>query len=216
MTTKSPRHLVSRLTSRLTRAAVPSAVALVLAAGLAGCKGVVVTSSAAGDSVTAAAASTPASASVAPAASAAATDAATQAATDAASPASAAAATSPGQAEGPGAVSVSVTSPVAVSGTVPVPVSCVSGLAYRATVTSAVVQGDQLSFSVAVARYRGPGSYPAAVGVTLRQASGVVTTVAGVSRIPAVISSTGGSFSVSATGSGGRTLTGSLSWTCGS
>jgi len=216
MTTKSPRHLVSRLTSRLTRAAVPSAVALVLAAGLAGCKGVVVTSSAAGDSVTAAAASTPASASVAPAASAAATDAATQAATDAASPASAAAATSPGQAEGPGAVSVSVTSPVAVSGTVPVPVSCVSGLAYRATVTSAVVQGDQLSFSVAVARYRGPGSYPAVVGVTLRQASGVVTTVAGVSRIPAVISSTGGSFSVSATGSGGRTLTGSLSWTCGS
>jgi hypothetical protein len=95
------------------------------------------------------------------------------------------------------------------------PVSCVAGLAYRATVTSAAVRGDQVSFSVAIARYRGPGSYPAVVGVTFRQASGVVTTVAGVSRVPAVITATGGSFSVSATGSGGRTFTGSLSWTCG-
>ena len=95
------------------------------------------------------------------------------------------------------------------------PVSCVAGLAYRASLTSAVVQGDQLSFSVAIPRYRGPGRYPAVVGVTLRQASGVVTTVAGVSRIPAAITSTGGSFSISATGSAGRTLTGSLNWTCG-
>jgi hypothetical protein len=66
-----------------------------------------------------------------------------------------------------------------------------------------------------IPRYRGPGRYPAVVGVTLRQASGVVTTVAGVSRIPAAITSTGGSFSISATGSAGRTLTGSLNWTCG-
>ena len=102
-----------------------------------------------------------------------------------------------------------------VSGTVLVPVSCVDGLAYRATVTSAVVHGDQLSFSVAVPRYRGPGSYPAVVAVTLLQASGVLTTVAGLPGIPAVITSTGGSFSVNATGSGGRTLRGSLSWACG-
>jgi hypothetical protein len=80
-----------------------------------------------------------------------------------------------------------------------------------------VVQGDQLSFSVAIPRYHGAGTYDAAVvGVTLHQASGVVTTVAGVSRVPAVLSGTGGSFSVSATGSGGRTFTGSLNWTCGS
>jgi hypothetical protein len=33
--------------------------------------------------------------------------------------------------------------------------------------------------------------------------------------VPAAITATGGSFSVSATGSGGRTFTGSLTWTCG-
>src|SRR5450756_752562 len=133
------------------------------------------------------------------------------------SPAAAASTAAPSQAQGPGSVSVSVSSPVSVSGSVAVPVACAAGLAYRATVSSAVVQGDQLSFSVAIARYRGAGSYPAAVvGVTLHQASGVVTTIAGVSRVHAVITSTGGSFSVSATGSGGRTFTGSLTWTCGS
>jgi hypothetical protein len=205
MTAKSSRHLASRLT----KASAPTAAVLALVAGLAGCKGVVVASSTAGSSPSAAAASTAAALSVAATPTSALTSA----------PASAAAAdqatTTPAQ--GPGSVSVSVTSPVSVSGSVAVPVSCVTGLAYRATVSSAVVQGDQLSFSVAIPRYRGAGSYPTAVvGVTLHQASGVVTTIAGVSRVPAVISSTGGSFSVSATGSGGRTFTGSLTWACGS
>jgi hypothetical protein len=95
-------------------------------------------------------------------------------------------------------------------------VSCIAGLAYRASVSSAVIDGDQFSASVVVAGYRGPGTYPAVVAVTLRQASGLVTTVAGVSRVPAVITAAGGSFSVSAPGSAGRTFTGSLSWVCGS
>jgi hypothetical protein len=69
MTAKSPRYL----TSRITGVAAPSAAVLALVAGLAGCKGVVVASSAAGDSPLAAA-------SAAPAASPAATDAATSAA----------------------------------------------------------------------------------------------------------------------------------------
>jgi hypothetical protein len=208
MTAKFPRQLTSRLTAGATRAVVPSAAALALAAGLAGCKGVAVTSSAAGSSLTTTAASAPGASSAAPAAGGAATDGATPAGSDLAT-------ASPSEAQGPGSISTSVTSPVTVAGSVMVPVSCVAGLAYRATVTSAVVQGDQLSFSVAIPRYRGPGSYPAVVGATLRQASGVVTTVAGVSRIPTAITSTGGSFSVSATGSDGRTLTGSLNWTCG-
>ena len=209
MTPESARRPASRLTTGLRRTAVPPAVALALAAGLAGCKGVVVATSTPGDSITATAASGTTAANLTPAASAAGTEAATPVGGTTAN-------ASPSQAQGPGSVSASVTSPVTVSGTVTVPVSCVSGLAYRATVNSAVVHGDQLSFSLAIARYRGPGSYPSAVvGVTLRQASGVVTTVAGVSRIPAVITSTGGSFLVSATGSDGRTLSGSLSWTCG-
>jgi hypothetical protein len=79
-----------------------------------------------------------------------------------------------------------------------------------------VIKGDQLTFTVAIVGYRGPGSYPAEVGVTLHQSSGTVTTLAGVSRVPAAITSTGGSFTVSATGSEGRTFTGSLRWVCGS
>jgi hypothetical protein len=116
---------------------------------------------------------------------------------------------------GTGSLSVSVTSPVTLSGSTAAPVSCATGLSYRASVTGAVIHGDQVSYTVAIARYRGPGSYPAVVAVTLRQSTGVVTTIAGVSRVPAAITATGGSFSVSATGSEGRTFTGSLTWTCG-
>jgi hypothetical protein len=111
---------------------------------------------------------------------------------------------------------VSISSPVSDSGSVAVPVSCVSGPGYRASVASAVVQGDQVAFSVDIPRYPGPGTYYAVVTASLRQSSGVVTAIGGVSRVPAVITSAGGSFTVSAVGSGGRTLAGSLSWTCGS
>ena len=131
-------------------------------------------------------------------------------------PASTPAATTPASGPaGTGSVSVSVTSPVTLSGSASAPVACVTGGTYRAAVSSAMISGDQVSYTVAIARYRGPGSYPAVVAVTLRQSTGVVTTIAGVSRVPAVITASGGSFSVSATGSEGRTFTGSLSWTCG-
>jgi hypothetical protein len=138
--------------------------------------------------------------------------------TTAAPPDSAAAAppaSSAAPASGTGSVSVSISSPVSVSGTVPANVTCVSEVGYRAEVASAVIHGDQVSYTVAIARYRGPGSYPAVVAVTLRQATGTVTTLAGVSRVPASITATGGSFSVSATSSEGRTFSGSLTWTCG-
>jgi hypothetical protein len=79
-----------------------------------------------------------------------------------------------------------------------------------------VINGNQVTFAVAIAGYRGPGSYPAVVSMTLHQASGAVTTLAGVSKVPAVITEGGGSFTVSATGAEGRTLSGSLTWVCGS
>ena len=115
-----------------------------------------------------------------------------------------------------GSVTAKITSPIALSGTVATAVSCTSARLYRASVASAVIKGDQVSFVVTIPGYRGPGSYPATVAVTLSQASGVVTTVAGVSRVPAVITDGGGSFSVSATGTAGRTFSGSLAWVCGS
>ncbi|WP_187365876.1 hypothetical protein [Trebonia kvetii] len=190
---------------RPARHAVLPAAALVLAAALSGCKGQLAVS-APGAST---AASEPAAAPAAT--SAPATGPAAGPPASSAVPASVATS----QAPGTGNVSVSVTSPVTLSGSTAVPVSCATGPGYRAQVSSAVIHGDQVSYTVAIARYRGPGSYPAAVAVTLRQSTGVVTTVAGVSRVPVAISSAGGSFSVSATGTGGRTFTGSLAWTCG-
>jgi hypothetical protein len=174
---------------RLARGVVLAAAALALAALASGCKGQV--------AVSAQGAAPPA-------------PAVTETATSAASAAPAAS-----RQTGTGSLSVSVTSPVTLSGSTAAPVSCATGLNYRASLTSAVIRGDQISYTVAIARYRGPGSYPAVVAVTLRQSTGVVTTIAGVSKVPAAITATGGSFSVSATGSGGRTFTGSLTWTCG-
>jgi hypothetical protein len=180
--------------------AAPPAVLIAVAACLTGCRGTAVAVSAA----------SPAAATVSAAATASAS----------------AAGTSPAQAEGTapdqpaataqGSVTVSVSSPVTDSGTVAVPVSCVTASGYRATVSSAVVQGDQLSFTADIPRYPGPGSYYAVVAVTFRQATGTVTAVGHVSRVPAVITAAGGSFTLSAVGSGGRTFTGSLRWTCGS
>jgi len=181
----------------LARAAAPTAL-LALIACLAGCRGATVIAT---SSPAAAAASTTGSTTGA-ASAAAAQDHGTTASQPAATPAQ-------------GSVTVSISSPVTDSGTASVPVSCVTGPGYRATVTSAVVQGDQISYTAVIPRYTGPGSYYAVVAVTLRQASGVVTTVGGVSRVPARITADGGSFTVSAVGSGGRTFTGSLSWTCG-
>jgi hypothetical protein len=177
---------------RLARVAAPPAVLLAVAACLAGCRGTAVAVSG----------TSPA----APPVSAAATVSAS------------AAGTSPAQslATAQGSVTVSVSSPVTDSGTVAVPVSCVAGPGYRATVSSAVIQGDQLSFTADIPRYPGPGSYYAVVAVTFRQSTGTVTAVGHVSRVPAVITADGGSFTVSAVGSGGRTFTGSLRWTCGS
>jgi hypothetical protein len=191
---------------RLARAAVPSAATLALAVSLTACRGSV-------DAAAQAPASTPAAATAADPPAAAAASATSPAAAAASTTPPATAATSP---QAQGALSVSVTSPIAVHGSVAAPVSCVTGRVYRATVSGATVSGSQFSFTVAIADYRGPGSYPSVVAVTLRQASGVVTAIAGTARTPAVITASGGSFTVSATGTEGRTISGSLAWTCGS
>jgi hypothetical protein len=196
---------------RLARIVVPPAAALALVAGLAGCKQGQLT------------VSTPSASTAAPTSGTVPAGGATDSLpTSAADPVTTtpvttapAGGTPSSEPAGPGAISVSITSPVTLSGSVSAPVSCRAGLAYWASVSSAVIHGDQLTYSVAISHYRGPGSYPAVVAVTLRQSTGAVTTLAGVARVPAVITATGGSFSVSATSSEGRTFTGSLNWTCG-
>jgi hypothetical protein len=187
-------------------AAAPAVIVLALGGALTGCRdGAVVVSS-----------GTPASAAAGTSTGSAADTASGIAdAEDAGAAPSSAAGTAASATPAAGSVTASVSAPVTVSGTAQVPVSCVTGAAYRATVDSAVVDGDQLSYTVAIPRYTGPGSYYTVVGVTLRQASGVVTAVGRVSSVPAQITAAGGSFTVSAVGSGGRTLAGSRSWTCG-
>lgn len=115
-----------------------------------------------------------------------------------------------------GSVTVSLTSPIARSGTATALVTCATGRIYRARAGGVGINGVQVSFAVVVTGYQGPGTYRAVVDVTVRQPSGVVTTVAAVAGTPVTLSAEGGSFDLSATGSAGRTVAGSLSWVCGS
>lgn len=185
---------------QLARATALSATALALAVGVTACRGV----------------QAPLAASSSPAgAISAGTSGGTSAGASSAPAPASADATSTVSPPATGSLSASVSSPVVVSGTVPASVTCQSGRIYRAETSGVTISGNQLSFTVAIAGYHGPGTYPAVVAVTLRQTSGLVTTLAGVSQVPAMITSTGGSFSVSATGGEGRTFTGSLNWVCG-
>jgi hypothetical protein len=191
-------------TGRLARAAAISASALALMAGLTACRGAQAVATSDG--------ATPASAA---ASGAAPSSAATSTATSTGATSTGATSTAVGQ-PAVGSLTATVTSPSVVSATVPAPVTCLTGPTYRAGGSRLTIRGNQLSFGVTIAGYRGPGTYPALIAVTWRQASGLVTTLANVFRVPAVITSTGGSFSVSATGIEGRTFTGSLTWVCGS
>lgn len=181
-----------RMTRQFAARVLAAACALLSACVLSACRGVVVSASGSQPAQAPAAASTPAT-----------------------PPQAAGAPVTAAPASGNGSVTVSITSPVSLSGSVSTAVACVPGRAYRASVASAVVHGGQVSFGVLIPMYRGPGSYPAVVSATLRQGDGRVTTVAGVSRVAAAITSAGGSFSVTATGTAGRTFAGSLAWTCG-
>jgi len=116
---------------------------------------------------------------------------------------------------GPGIVTVSITQPVTVSGHAGSSVTCDTGRIYTAVAQGAPVDGYQLSFTVRIAAYHGAGTYPALVTLRLDGSTGAVTTVSAVPDIPATVSSSGGSFTLNATGDNGRTLAASLQWTCG-
>jgi hypothetical protein len=193
-------------TGRLARAAALSATAIALMAGLTACRGAQAVATSDGAAPASAAAS-----STAPGNPASTADSIPASSSASGSTTS----TTVGQ-PAVGSLAVSVSSPSVVSGTVPAPVTCLTGPTYRAAGSRLTIRGNQLSFGVTIAGFRGPGTYPALITVTWRQVSGLVTTLAGVFRVPAVITSTGGSFSVSATGIEGRTFTGSLTWVCGS
>ena len=116
---------------------------------------------------------------------------------------------------GPGSVTATLTAPVEVSGHVDTVVECTRGKrTYLANAASADLDGYQLAFTVSAVGYTGPGTYPTTVTVTLRQPDGTSTSVVARPKVPAKITSEGGSFELSAIGTNGRTLAASLSWAC--
>ncbi len=115
---------------------------------------------------------------------------------------------------GPGSITLSLTQPAVVEGHVTTPVTCSAGHAYEASASSAVVQGYGVSFSVRAAPYSGPGEYATVVTVTLVEPNGTTISVPAVPGAPASISATGGTFSMSATGSNGRSVALALTWAC--
>jgi hypothetical protein len=113
-----------------------------------------------------------------------------------------------------GQVSLRLTEPVAFTGAGVGTVSCRTGRTYTAAATGVTADGYQIDFTVRVAPYTGAGSYPALVTLKVNGPAGGVAGLAGVPNVAAQITATGGSFSVSATGENGRTVAGSLNWTC--
>ncbi|MCK9897739.1 hypothetical protein [Frankia sp. AgB32] len=107
---------------------------------------------------------------------------------------------------------MAITSPVTLSGHVDTTVTCETPGARYVASASGSLQGYQISESVRVSAYRGPGTYHALVAVSVLGPSSqdVVTAV----PTDAQISASGGSVVFSASTSGGRTLAGSISWAC--
>jgi hypothetical protein len=114
-----------------------------------------------------------------------------------------------------GSVTVSVTSPVTESGSTGAAVSCArAGLLYVASARNAYVAGYAHSFTVRVLPYRGPGAYRALATLTVVGPHGGIASVSAVPGTPTTITNSGGTFTIDATGSQGRTLAATVSWTC--
>ncbi|WP_322759139.1 hypothetical protein [Frankia sp. Cr2] len=113
---------------------------------------------------------------------------------------------------GPGSLTVSITSPVAVAGHVDTTVTCEAGRRYAET-ANGVIRGYTVAETVRVAAYHGPGSYPALVTVSVSSSAEGTYAVEAIATT-AAITSTGGSLSFSGQTSAGRTLAGSISWSC--
>ncbi len=114
---------------------------------------------------------------------------------------------------GPGSLTVDITSPVAVSGHVDTPVSCeTAGRRYVASATG-TIRGYTVADTVRIANYHGPATYPAVVTVSVSSSAEGKYAIDAVPAT-AVITSAGGSVSFTAQTSAGRTLAGSIVWSC--
>ena len=172
-------------------AAIPLAALLSLTA----CRGVVVAAQPSASATTAALA----------------TSASSTPATSAAVPASSVSPAAPA----PGSLVVSMTSPVAQTWTADGAVTCArTAVLYLASADGSNNAGYNESLAVRVAPYRGPGTYPALVTLTVTGPQGGIASVSGVPASAVTITRTGGTFTIDRTGEDGRTLDATLTWTC--
>jgi hypothetical protein len=114
-----------------------------------------------------------------------------------------------------GSLVVSMTSPVSQTWTADGAVTCArTAVLYLASADGSNDAGYNESLAVRVAPYRGPGTYPALVTLTVTGPQGGIASVSGVPANAVTITSTGGTFTIDRTGEDGRTLDATLTWTC--
>jgi hypothetical protein len=183
--------------SSITRVAA-IAVPLASLISLTACRGVVVAASpGTGGTVTALATSS------------------TAASTATSAPATAATSSGGAATPAPGSVVIAMTSPQSKTWTADAAVTCArTAVLYLASADGSNDAGYNESLAVRVAPYRGPGAYHALVTLTVAGPQGGIASVSGIPDEPVTITSTGGTFTIDQTGSDGRTLDATVTWTC--
>jgi hypothetical protein len=116
----------------------------------------------------------------------------------------------------PGSLSITMSSPVSESGTTGASVTCArTAVLYLASADNALVSGYDHSFTVRIVRYRGPGTYRAAlITLTVTGPHGGIASSTGLLLTPVTVTNSGGAFTIDRTGADGRELDATVSWTC--
>jgi hypothetical protein len=139
----------------------------------------------------------------------------TAASTVTSAPATAATSSGGAATPAPGSVVISMASPQSKTWTANAAVTCArTAVLYLASADGSDDEGYNESLAVRVAPYRGPGSYYALVTLTVTGPRGGIASVGGVPAEPVTITSTGGTFTIDQTGSDGKTLDATVTWTC--
>jgi hypothetical protein len=132
-----------------------------------------------------------------------------------AAPASAAANSGAAATPAPGSVVISMTSPQSKTWTANAAVTCArTAVLYLASADGSDNAGYNESLAVRAAPYRGPGAYHALVTLTVTGPQGGIASASGVPAELVTITSTGGTFTIDQTGSDGKTLDATVTWTC--
>jgi hypothetical protein len=114
---------------------------------------------------------------------------------------------------GPGSIALVLTSPRAISEHLNTTVTCSTGRLYRASGGGTSPKGYTLRIAATAVGYTGPASYTTAITGSIVSPDGESFALAA-ARTTAALTSTGGSVPFSATGNRGRTLAGSITWSC--